>query len=241
MGGPLGVDSFLQLNSQGERFMNEDIPGQNIQDQLSRQPGGFSWQILDDKWRDELEAQPTGHGYVNHWMSAEEAAEKPWIMNSVFLGYVTDEVFLNGDPALFKTGITCQADTIEELAEKMELPVDTVVAQIERYNELCDKGEDEDFGKDPRRMFRLDTPPYYATKFDQTSILVCCGGIKCDLDMHALTPDDQIVPGLFVAGNTMGGRFLVEYPVTVAGISLGTAITFGKLAGENAAAEVLGA
>ena len=140
MGGPLGVDSFLQLNSQGERFMNEDIPGQNIQDQLSRQPGGFSWQILDDKWRDELEAQPTGHGYVNHWMSAEEAAEKPWIMNSVFLGYVTDEVFLNGDPALFKTGITCQADTIEELAEKMELPVDTVVAQIERYNELCDKG-----------------------------------------------------------------------------------------------------
>ena len=49
------------------------------------------------------------------------------------------------------------------------------------------------------------------------------------------------MPGLFVAGNTMGGRFLVEYPVTVAGISLGTAITFGKLAGENAAAEVLGA
>ena len=239
MGGPLGVDAFLQLNSAGERFMNEDIPGQNIQDQLSRQPGGFSWQILDDKWRDELEVQATGHGYVNHWLSAEEAAEKPWIMDSVFLGYVTDEIFFSGDPAHFKGGITCQADTLEELAEKMELPYEAVKASVDRYNELAEKGEDEDFGKDPRRMFALDTPPFYATKFEQTSMLVCCGGIKCDLDLHALTEDDQVVPGLFVAGNTMGGRFLVEYPVTVAGISLGTAITFGKLAGENAAKEAL--
>ena len=239
MGGPLGVDAFLQLNSEGVRFMNEDIPGQNLQDQLSRQPGGFSWQILDDKWRDELEVQGTGHGFVNHWLSEEEAAEKPWIMDSVFLGYVTDEIFFNGDPAHFKNGITCQADTLEELAEKMELPYETVKASIDRYNELAEKGEDEDFGKDPKRMFTLDTPPFYATKFEQTSMLVCCGGIKCDLDMHALTADDQVVPGLYVAGNTMGGRFLVEYPVTVAGISLGTAITFGKLAGENAAQEAL--
>ncbi len=239
MGGPVGVDAFLQLNSKGERFMNEDIPGQNIQDQLSRQPGGFSWQILDDKWRDELEVQATGHGYVNHWLSAEEAAEKPWIMDSVFLGYVTDEVFLEGDPIHTKTGITCQADSIEELAELMELPVDVVVEQVNRYNELCEKGEDEDFGKDPRRMFTLDTPPFYATKFEQTSMLVCCGGIKCDLDLHALNENDEMVPGLYVAGNTMGGRFLVEYPVTVAGISLGTAITFGKLAGEVAAREAL--
>ncbi|MEE8716495.1 MAG: FAD-dependent oxidoreductase [Coriobacteriales bacterium] len=239
VGGPLGVDAFLQLNSQGERFMNEDVPGQNIQDQLSRQPGGYSWQIVDDNWRDELEAQGTGHGYVNHYLSDEEAAKKPWIMDSVFLGYVTDDVFLNGDPAHFKQGITCQADTIEELAEKMGLSADVVVAQIDRYNELCDKGEDEDFGKDSRRMFRIDEPPFSATKFEQTSMLVCPGGIKCDLDLHALTADDRVVPGLYVAGNNMGGRFLVEYPVTVAGISLGTALTFGKLAGENAAREAL--
>ena len=239
MGGPLGVDAFLQLNSQGERFMNEDVPGQNLQDQLSRQPGGFSWQILDDKWRDELEVQGTGHGYVNHWLSEDEAAKMPWVMQSVFLGYITDEAFFNGIPEANISPIDLQADSIEELARLMELPVDTVVAQVERYNELCAKGVDEDFGKDAKRMFALDTPPYYATKFDQASMLVCCGGIKCDLDLHALDEDDGIVPGLFVAGNTMGGRFAVEYPVTVAGISLGTAITFGRLAGENAAKEAL--
>ena len=235
MGGPLGVDSFLQLNANGERFMNEDIPGQNIADQLQHQPHQFSWQIFDDNWRDQLEAMPTGHGYVNHWISEEEAAEKPWIMNSVFLGYVTDEVFLNGDEANRKAGVTFQADTIEELAEMMELPVDTVTAEIERYNELCEKGVDEDFGKDPKRMFPVVKPPFYACKFDQAGMLVCCGGIKTDLDMHALNADDQPVPGLYIAGNTAGGRFSCEYPVTVAGISLATALTFGKLAGENAA------
>ncbi|WP_449316254.1 FAD-dependent oxidoreductase [Rubneribacter sp.] len=235
MGGPLGVDAFLQLNLEGDRFMNEDIPGQNIADQLSRQPGGVSWQIIDDNWRDQLEVQGTGHGYVNHYLTAEEAARMPWVMNSVFLGYVTDEVFLNGDSDFRKAGVTCQADTIEELAEKMGLPADRVKASIERYNELCEKGVDEDFGKDARRMFPVEKPPFYGVKFDQAGMLVCCGGIKCDLDMHALDENDQIVAGLYVTGNTGGGRFLVEYPVTVAGISLGTAITFGKLAGENAA------
>lgn len=235
MGGPLGVDAFLQLNLEGDRFMNEDIPGQNIADQLSRQPGGVSWQIIDDNWRDQLEVQGTGHGYVNHYLTDEEAAQMPWVMESVFLGYVTDDVFLNGDSEFRKTGVTCQADTIEELAEKMELPVDKVKASVERYNELCDKGVDEDFGKDARRMFPVVKPPFYGVKFDQAGMLVCCGGIKCDLDMHALNENDEVVPGLYVAGNTGGGRFLVEYPVTVAGISLGSALTFGKLAGENAA------
>lgn len=235
MGGPLGVDAFLQLNSKGERFMNEDIPGQNIQDQISRQPGGFSWQVIDDKWREELEVQATGHGYVNHYLTAEEAAAKPWILENVFMGYITDEVFLNGKEDVRMKGITFQADTIEELADKMELPVETVDEQINRYNDLCAKGYDEDFGKDTKRMFPIDTPPFYAAKFEQSSLLVCPGGIKCDAELHALDTDDNVVPGLYVAGNNMGGRFLVEYPVTVAGISLGTAIVFGKLAGINAA------
>jgi hypothetical protein len=235
MGGPLGVDAFLQLNAKGERFMNEDIPGQNLQDQLSRQPKGFSWQIVDDKWREQLSVQGTGHGFINSWMSEEEAAQKPWIFDAVFLGVITDKLFFEGNPGKFMSPITCQADTIEELAEKMELPAATVAAEIKRYNELCAKGHDDDFGKVATRMLPVSTPPFYATKFEQTSMLVCCGGIKCDEQLRALDADDEIVPGLYVAGNTMGGRFLVEYPVTVAGISLGTAITFGRLAGENAA------
>ena len=106
----------------------------------------------------------------------------------------------------------------------MGLPADVAKAEIERYNELCHAGLDEDFGKMSKRMFPVENPPFYACKFASAGMLVLCGGIDCDLDMHALDTEDKIIPGLYVAGNTMGRRFLVEYPVVVAGISLGAAI-----------------
>lgn len=78
MGGALGVDGYLQLNMEGKRFMNEDVPGQNIADQLSRQPlaesaedreaGVKSWQIFDAKWPEQIKDMPDGHGYVNHYI-----------------------------------------------------------------------------------------------------------------------------------------------------------------------------
>lgn len=232
MGAALGVDAFLQLNVNGERFMNEDIPGQNIQDQLSRQPEARSWQIIDAKWPEQLACQGTGHGYVNYYIPDAEADKWPAVVgddfSASFSGYTTDKMFLDA--------ITHQADTIEGLAEKMGVPVETMVASVERYNELAKKGVDEDFGKRADRMFPLENPPYYACEFGDAGMLVCMGGLDCDLDLHVLNDEMQPIPGLYVAGNNMGGRYLVEYPVTEAGISLATALVFGRLAGMNAAA-----
>ena len=66
-------------------------------------------------------------------------------------------------------------------------------------------------------------------------MLVLLGGIDCDAQCRALDAEKNPVPGLFVAGNTMGGRFLVDYPVTVAGASHSMAMSFGRLAGRVAA------
>ena len=62
MGGSMGINSYLQLNMEGKRFMNEDIPGQNIADQMSRQPQKQSWQIFDSKWPEQIAFMPDGHG-----------------------------------------------------------------------------------------------------------------------------------------------------------------------------------
>lgn len=233
MGAALGVDAFLQLNVNGERFMNEDIPGQNIQDQLSRQPEARAWQIIDAKWPEQLACQGTGHGYVNYFIPDEEADKWPAVVGDDFTanfsGYTTEKMFLDA--------ITCQADTIEGLAEQMGLPVNAVVASVERYNELAHKGVDEDFGKRADRLFPLENPPYYACEFGDAGMLVCMGGLDCDTDCHVLDDAMAPIPGLYVAGNNMGGRYAVEYPVTEAGISLATALVFGRLAGMNAAAE----
>lgn len=232
MGGALGVDAFLQLNVRGERFMNEDIPGQNIQDQLSRQPEARSWQIIDSKWPEQLSMQGTGHGFVNYFIEESEADQWPAVVgdevSASFTGYTTEKMFLDA--------ITCQSDTIEGLAKEMNLPVEAVVASVERYNELAHKGVDEDFGKRADRLFPLENPPFYACEFGDAGMLVCMGGLECDLDLHVVDDEKNPIPGLYVAGNTMGGRYAVEYPVTEAGISLATAMTFGRLAGKNAAA-----
>lgn len=233
LGAALGIDAFLQLNIRGERFMNEDIPGQNIQDQLNSQPEMRSWQIIDSSWRDQLGVQGTGHGYVNYYIPDAEADQWPAVVGeeaiASFTGYTTDSMFLQA--------ITHQADTLEELAELMEVPVETAVASIERYNEMARNGVDEDFGKNPRRLFPVENPPYYACEFGDSGMLVCMGGLDCDTSCRVLGDDMLPIPGLYVAGNTMGRRFSVEYPVTQAGISLSMALTFGRLAGTMAASE----
>jgi succinate dehydrogenase/fumarate reductase flavoprotein subunit len=229
MGGALGVNAFLQLNLEGKRFMNEDIPGQNIADQLSRQPGKQSWQIFDAKWPEQLLTQPTGHGYVNYYIPDDKTAEYETVLAGFGLGYTTSQ--------MVEDTVTCKANSIEELAGLMELPADVVAAEIARYNELCAKGNDEDYGKDSRRLYPVVEAPFYACKFESAGMLVVMGGLVTDLDLHVLDAKGQPIPGLFATGNNMGGRFLVEYPVTVAGVSLGTALCFGRLAGKNAALE----
>ncbi|MDR0627507.1 MAG: FAD-binding protein [Bifidobacteriaceae bacterium] len=231
MGGPLGVNAFLQLNLEGKRFMNEDIPGQNIADQLSRQPGRASWQIFDSKWPEQLLTQPTGHGYVNYFVPDDKIAEYETVLAGFGLGYTTRAMVEDFEGLL-------KADSVEELAALMELDPATVKAEVERYNGHCAAGYDEEFGKDKRRLHPVAEPPFYAFKFGTAGMLVQMGGLNTDLDMHVLGADGKPIPGLFTAGNNQGGRFLVEYPVTVAGLSLACALSFGRLAGKNAAAEV---
>lgn len=241
MGGPLGVDGYLQLNVNGERFMNEDIPGQNIADQLSRVPKGvhpeggaeiYSWQIFDSKWPTEIAAMPDGHGYVNHFIPAEEVDNYSTVLAGFGLGYTTQDM-VEGNAGLYR------ADTIEELAGMIGLNPAVMQASIDRYNEMCEKGHDDDFGKDPRRLFPVNEPPYFAYPFGSAGMLVLMGGLEVDKQLRPLNDAGEPIEGLYAAGNVMGGRYLVEYPVTVAGISLGTALTFGRLAGMNAAGQTI--
>lgn len=132
-------------------------------------------------------------------------------------------------------GSIIPADTLEELAEKIGAPFDALNATVERYNELARNGKDVDFGKVPARLFPVENPPYYAVPFGDSGMLVVIGGIDCDTQCRALDAGKNPVPGLYVAGNTMGGRFLVDYPVMVAGASHSMAMSFGRLAGRAAA------
>ena len=227
----VGIDPFLMVNKDGERFANEDAGAQELQNQIKRQKGGVTYQVFDSKWKEQLQYMPQCFGGVTHYIPPEDEDKYQHAINHFAAGYASDTYFQGEVDA----GSIIPADTLEELAEKIGVPFDAFNATVERYNELAHDGKDVDFGKVPTRLFPVENPPYYAVPFGDSGMLVVIGGIDCDTQCRALDADKNPVPGLYVAGNTMGGRFLVDYPVVVAGASHSMAMSFGRLAGRAAA------
>ena len=228
LGGPLGMDAFLLTDVNGDRFVNEDVGGQPFQNQLSRLPKKTAWQVFDSEWPNQLQYMDCGHGNVSWYVDDDKVPGGSYGRNA----YISQAMF---DEAM-ASDAGVQADTIEELAEKMSVPVEEFCATIERYNELAKKGVDEDFGKRADRMFAIENPPFYGYKLTDTVLLVCMGGLETTVDFEVLDTNDDVIPGLYAVGNTQGGRFLVDYPLPCPGISHGMAMTHGMLVGRILAA-----
>ena len=204
--GPLLSSAFLQINLLGERFQNEDVPIQSNVNAIERQPGRTIWQVFDSKYPEELPYHGIGLGKII------VATEK-----------VRQEV----------DKVAIIANSIEELAVKMKLPVETFKATVKRYNELARWGKDMDFGKRPDRLSPVDRPPYYAGKSGY-SLLAVMGGLNINQKLQPLDKDWNVILGLYLGGNTMGNRFAVDYPTMCPGLSHGMAIHYGRIAGLNA-------
>ena len=133
-------------------------------------------------------------------------------------------------------GRCLKADTIEELLEMIpDMDVEAALVSIERYNELCKNGEDTDYCKASQRLFALENPPFYAAECGTALSLGNLGGFESDGDCHVYNTDRELIPGLYVCGAPQGGRFNVQYPISLKGLSCGMCMVFGKIAGENAA------
>jgi fumarate reductase flavoprotein subunit len=207
--GPLGNAPFLRVNIDGERYENEDVTAQAIANQFNKQPLKKAWQIFDGKWQEEVTHMGIGLGRF----------------------YEVNEKMLTD----FKT-LSIKADSLEELAEKINVPVKTFVATVARYNRMAENGRDTDYGKNPARLTTISKPPYYAGATRQ-EFLVVLGGLNTNLKMQPLDADRKPIPGLYLAGNMVGNRFAIDYPVMCAGLSHGLAYVTGRLAGKYAAGE----
>ena len=107
---------------------------------------------------------------------------------------------------------------------------------VARYNTMCANGKDADYGKYPLRLTPVNKPPYYAGATKQ-EFLVVLGGLNTNLKQQPLDADRKPISGLYLAGNMIGNRFAIEYPVMCAGLSHGLAYVTGRLAGRYAAGE----
>ena len=223
--GVMGIAPFLLLNKDGRRFCNEDLPGQQLENQIEQQPERRAFQIFDARWPEELAHMPAGHGVACYYSN-----EAP-LNNATNRNYVSDAALA----ASVESGVTLTADTLEDLLAQLDIDAETALASIERYNELARDGADLDFNKKAERLFALETGPFYAVPFGTAAMLVCIGGIESDPDCHAYNTAWEQIPGLYVTGNMQGGRLAVEYPICCPGISHSMALTFGRIAGANCA------
>ena len=131
------------------------------------------------------------------------------------------------------SAFAAQADpTLDELADKMGFTgaaKDTFLATVERYNELYDKQNDEDFGKPAYRLSAIRTAPFYGCWLG-ASLLTTEQGIAINEKGQALDNDNKPMPGLYITGDMSGSFFANNYPCLMAGVAMGRTLTYAMKA-----------
>ena len=94
-----------------------------------------------------------------------------------------------------------KADTIEELGKKLGMAPGALEATIQRYNSLCERGVDEDFGKDGKYMMPIQTGPFYGFAVRNFDNGASRGGISIDEDFRVLDKDGKPFPGVYCSGD----------------------------------------
>ena len=133
----------------------------------------------------------------------------------------------------FTKGYAVQADSYEELAEKLGVDPATFAATMETWNKAVADQKDDEFG---RLSFAsaLDTAPYYAIKVSP-GIHHTMGGVKINTNAEVLTEAGEAIPGLYAAGEVTGG---VHGANRLGGNAVADIVVFGRIAAQNAAAYI---
>lgn len=228
--GVIGNNGYLWLNMRGERFMNEDLPGQQLENQVELQPQRKAYQFFDSSWPEQLQYFPAAHGVACFY---REEALPEYTAAGLKINVRTDADIATA----VEEGRCLKADTIDELLAQIDgIDVETAKASIERYNELAKAGEDTDFFKSSKRLFALENGPFYAAECGCALTLGNLGGFDSDAECRVYDTNRDVIKGLYACGAPQGGRFNVQYPISLKGLSAGMCMVYGKIAGENAAA-----
>ncbi|MBI2909738.1 MAG: FAD-binding protein [Chloroflexi bacterium] len=135
--------------------------------------------------------------------------------------------------AEIEKGWIITADSLEELAGKIGVPVTNLRRTVEKWNNYCAKGKDPEFGRKPLDLVPLDEPPFYSIRLYPGGPNTQ-GGPRRNSKAQILNPFGKVIPGLYGAGEC-GSIYGMLYPI--AGGNLAECIAFGRIAGENAVQE----
>ncbi len=212
---------YLWVNMHGERFVDEGLGnGPYMANALVRQKDRTCFTIIDSDTRRHL--QQTGVERV---------------------GYMDNETLEIGDldadiKSATEEGLNfaCTANSIPELAKKININAVALQQTITEYNRCCDKRHEDLFAKDPRFLRPVKKPPFYAFRRAPQGYGTI-GGIKINERAEAINKENEPILGLYAAGDCANGTHTYDYPLVYIlwGSTLSFAINTGRIAGENAA------
>ena len=220
--GGAGVNPGVWVNKTGHRFAAESV-AENLGDigtYYGKQPGGIVWSILSQADVDRLVSEGSeiaiGEFVVYH---------KPMDRLPIELN------------AHLESGLVKKADTLEELADMMDVPQDVFVETMRSYNEACEKGYDDAFMKKPQYLRAVDKAPFYAIPLT-TGTMGSAGGIKINGNMQVVDVDGNAIEGLYAVGLDATGLYGDSYNMEIPGCANGFAHTSGRIAARHAIANM---
>lgn len=192
----------IAVNKLGRRFIDESKSYKLLGDAVLDQPGALAYQIFDQ-----------------NIMDGASDGVPPFDFRSTQ-----------------RRGLVFEAPTLEALAGKIGVDPRDLSATVARYNGFVEQGRDEDFGRDGLsthygKLVKIERAPFYAYPSTSGIIATYCG-LTVDAQARVLSVFEEPIPGLYAAGEIMGGFHGVSY---MTGSALGKAIIFGRIAGRGAA------
>ena len=135
------------------------------------------------------------------------------------------------------SGGTYAADTLEEVFTYVGMSDEVkanALSEIEKWNQYCEEGADQEFGRWSNTLWPISTPPYVCkTASASIGTLMCTnGGLETDGNCRVVGADYRPIQGLFAGGNCGGNRFGYDYFTPGPGVSIGTCLTLGYCTGK---------
>ncbi|MCW5963998.1 MAG: FAD-dependent oxidoreductase [Bryobacterales bacterium] len=183
------VPNSIWVNSRGERFVNEVLNARDALVALLSQNPSLYWAVFDSQGKRSMSVAGT------HWTQFARVEQQ-----------------LIENPK-----VTAKADTLEALANSIDVPPATLAATVARYNQMVESGDDVDFQRfgpgvpDPRKINdrmqapprRIETPPFYAIPMGPLT-RKSMGGLRVDLQCRVLTESGEPIEGLYAVGEVTG-------------------------------------
>ncbi|MCX0290445.1 FAD-dependent oxidoreductase [Lactobacillus kullabergensis] len=193
------------VNQDGRRFVNENVKKYNLLYQrMAIKATKVSYEIFTQEIFDKL---------TQNVAKADEILAKALKENE--------------GNSLFK------ANSIAELAEKVNLPSDVLVKTVDDYNSFCDNGKDLEFNKDQDMLISMKEGPYYIARLDPSN-LIGLGGIGSNRKFEVINNDFEKIPGLYASGMDSTMQYRDVYTITLGGSACAHNVNSGRQAAKNA-------